>query len=107
MLILSCLVTIVEVMLNLKGEVISLSAETTWGLIFLFLSIQWVNCDADRENFSKPFDFGFLVYIFWPIALPWYLISTRGIEGLLVYLGFIAVWLLPWISGLIAFAYFT
>jgi hypothetical protein len=100
-------VTLIEVILNLKGEAISLTTETTWGLIFIFLSILWVNCDADWNEFEKPFDFGFIVYVLWPVALPWYLVHTRGVEGLLVYLGFITIWLLPWLAGLVIHAYFT
>lgn len=69
--------------------------------------ILWVYCDAGRSDFEKPFDFGFLVYIFWPVALPWYLVSTRGVEGVLIFLGFIALWIGPWLMGLVAYVYFS
>lgn len=97
---------IVEVVVNLNEEFVSNSTQTLWGLVFLLLSILWANIDANRNSFEKPFDFGFLVYIFWPIALPWYLYTTRGVEGLLIFLGFITIWLGPWLSGLIAYVYY-
>lgn len=98
---------VVQVLLNLKGQEISKSTETLWGIIFIILTIFWVYCDAGRSDFEKPFDFGFLVYIFWPVALPWYLVSTRGMEGVLIFLGFIALWIGPWLMGLVAYVYFS
>ena len=96
----------VEVVLNSKGEVISDFTQSLWGLIFLVLTIMWAMADAETSDFEKPFDFGFLMYIFWPVALPYYLISTRGIEGMVLFFGLISIWLGPWLLGLVAFTYF-
>ncbi len=104
---LSGCMTIIEVLLNLQGKEISLSTQSTWSIVSFFLTILWVYYDANREDFDKPFDFGFLVYIFWPIALPWYLITTRGLKGVLIFLGFILIWLMPGLAGLIAYVYFA
>jgi|GEM_PF-1615729 len=98
---------IIEVMLNLEGNMVSDSTQNVWGIAFALLSIHWVYYDADRADFNKPFDFGFLVYVFWPIAFPWYLFATRGIEGVLVLFGFVTLWLGPWLAGLITYVYFT
>ena len=86
---------------------VSQTTNSIWGGIFILLTILWVYYDADRPDFKKPFDFGFLVYIFWPIALPWYLITTRGLEGILIFFGFISLWLGPWLAGLVAYVYYT
>ena len=95
----------VEVVLNSNGEVVSDSTQSLWGFIFLILTIVWAIADSDTNEFEKPFDFGFLMYIFWPVALPYYLISTRGIEGVVLLIGFMGVWLGPWLAGLVAYTY--
>jgi len=95
----------IEVRLNLQEEVVSDATQTLWAGVFVLLSIFWAYYDAEREDFDKPFDFGFLVYVFWPVAFPWYLIKTRGTEGVLVLIGFITLWLGPWFAGLLAYVY--
>ena len=95
----------VEVILNSQGEVISNSTQSLWGVIFLVLTIVWAVADSETNEFDRPFDFGFLMYIFWPIALPYYLISTRGIEGIILLVGLIGIWLGPWLAGLVAYVY--
>lgn len=96
-----------EVLLNLQDKEVSDSSSNTWSFVFLVGTIFWTYYDADRKDFEKPFDFGFLIYVFWPVAFPWYLVQTRGIEGLMIYFGFIFLWLAPWIMGLITYMYFT
>ena len=107
LLIMSFFLCVIEVLLNLQEKEISTSTQATWGVIFLFLTIFWAYYDADREDFEKPFDFGFFIYAFWYVAFPWYLVKTRGIEGILLYIGFLAIWLAPWFSGLVAYVYYT
>jgi len=98
---------VIEVLLNLQEKEVSDYTQSMWGLVFVILSILWAYYDADRSDFEKPFDFGFLIYVFWPVAFPWYLVKTRGVEGLLLFFGFISLWLSPWLSGLVAYVYFT
>jgi hypothetical protein len=107
LIILAFCKSIIEILLNLKEMEVSQTTNTIWGGIFILLSILWVYYDADRPDFKKPFDFGFIVYVFWPIALPWYLITTRGLEGILIFFGFISLWLGPWLAGLVAYVYYT
>ena len=107
MLVMSLVLCVLEILLNLQEKFISESTEVAWSIIFFISSIYWAYYDADREDFEKPFDFGFFVYVFWWVLFPWYLIKTRGIDGVLLYLGFIAIWIAPWVSGLVAYAYFT
>jgi len=98
---------VIEVLLNLQGKEVLESTQSAWATVFVILSILWAYYDADKSDFEKPFDFGFLVYIFWPIAFPWYLVKTRGVEGLLLFFGFISLWLSPWLFGLVTYVYFT
>lgn len=94
-----------EVLLNSRGEVVSDATQSLWGFIFLIVTIVWATADSETNDFDRPFDFGFLLYIFWPVALPYYLISTRGIEGVVLLLGFMGIWLGPWLAGLVAYTY--
>lgn len=96
-----------EVLLNSYGELVSDATQSLWSLVFVIITIIWVIADADTNNFEKPFDFGFLIYIFWPVALPYYLVSTRGVEGIVLFLGFVGIWIGPWLAGLIAYTYFV
>ena len=105
LLLMACAITVVEVVLNSKGEVVSDVTQTFWGLSSLILTIIWAMADSESNDFERPFDFGFLMYMFWPIALPYYLCKTRGIDGLVLYIGFIAIWLGPWLAGLVAYTY--
>ena len=95
----------VEVLLNSKGEVVSDATQSLWGIIFIVLNIMWAIADTESNDFEKPFDFGFLMYIFWPIAFPYYLFATRGIEGIVLFIGFVSIWLGPWLAGIVAYTY--
>ncbi|GAB3103290.1 hypothetical protein G8770_19900 [Aestuariicella hydrocarbonica] len=102
LLLLSLGVGAVEAVLSCQGEWISESTHVLWALIFFLLTILWVVEDAKSTHFEKPFDFDFLMYVFWPIAFPYYLLSTRGIKGLRLLVGFLLILVLPWLAGLIA-----
>ena len=96
-----------EVMLNIRGEVVSDSTQSIWGFVFVVLSIMWAYADSKQRQFHKPFEFGFVAYVLWPLVFPWYLVTTRGIEGAVLFLGFLLLWLGPWLAGLVAYVYFT
>jgi len=98
---------LVEVLLNLQEKDISESTATIWHAVFVICTVLWAKYDAQENRVSRPFDFDFLVYVFWPVAFPWYLLKTRGVEGLLLLFGFMWVLLIPWLSGLVAYVYFT
>ena len=98
---------VAEITLNIREDYLSDATQAAWGIIFILLSIFWAYYDAKESNFDGPFEFGFLVYIFWPVALPWYLVTTRGLEGVFVLLGLIALWIGPWLSGVVAYFYWA
>src|SRR5437660_10290483 len=60
----------------------------------LFL-VYWVVIDARRRHRVPCHDFGFLVGVFFPVALPWYLVWTRGLKGLLLLGFFLFLLMLP------------
>ncbi len=79
------------------------STEGIWLLVFLFSTVVWADRDRKNNDFSGVFDFGAYMYFAWPVALPYYLIRTRGLKGLVIYLGFWGLYLVPYIAG--AFVY--
>ncbi len=38
----------------------------------------WIRHDSRLKGFRIPYDMGLFVYVFWPLALSSYLISSRG-----------------------------
>jgi len=46
--------------------------------------VYWVILDARHRRRIPCHDFGFLVAVFLPVSLGWYLIWTRGLKGLLL-----------------------
>jgi hypothetical protein len=68
----------------------------TFGTVFqqLLLAI-WVYLDRQRRHLSLPFEFGAFVFFAWPIAVPYYLIKSRGTRGLLLTALFFVLLALP------------
>ena len=97
---------VTEVILGSQGGVVSDTTQALWLFIFLVMSILWAVADTRSRHVEQPFDFDFLMYVFWPIALPYYLISTRGSEGMLMFLGFVLIGWGPWLAGVVAYVYF-
>ena len=97
----------VEILSALKGFEAESSTHLLWSITFLILTIFWVIEDSKMNNFEQPFEFCFLLYILWPVTFPWYLISTRGADGIIFFVGFISIYFGPWLSGLVAYVYFT
>jgi hypothetical protein len=76
--------------------VASKPATTAFANLFsAFLLALWV--DADSQNHpevKRPFEYGYLVLIFWLPYLPYYLWRTRGAKGIFNLIGFVGLFLL-------------
>ncbi len=107
LIVLATLNSLVEIIVNLKEEVVSDQANFLWALIFLVLISMWAQRDALDSKKQYPFEYGYLIYILWPILLPYHLISTRGIDGAIQFLGLVLLYLMPFLSGLITYVYFV
>jgi hypothetical protein len=67
-------------------------------LLNIILLILWVDADSkDYPQITRPFDYGFLLYLFRLPYLPYYLWRTRGFSGLLMFAGFLSLLLLGWL----------
>jgi hypothetical protein len=96
-----------QVALNMQGEVVSDGTDTLWAFIFAILVAVWAKKEPKQREFNAPFEFGAFLYFAWPIILPYYLIKTRGCEGWITFMGFLGLYLLPFLSGLLAYVYLT
>lgn len=75
---------------------------TFYSLVYLILVVMWVDIDSrEQENIYRPYEYGFLVFIFYLPYLPYYFIKTRGIKGFFLFLGLVALlnlgYLLQWV----------
>ncbi len=57
--------------------------------------VTWVQADARDRCCTPCFDFGTFVLAIWFVAVPWYLIWTRGWRGFLVTFMFFGLLILP------------
>jgi hypothetical protein len=78
---------------------------SAWPLVFFVLLVLWVVEDSKTHpNIDKPFEFGFLVFIWVIPYLPYYLWRTRRLKGLLLLAGFVVLYLLGYLGQLAVYA---
>jgi hypothetical protein len=75
---------------------------TSLGLGLAF--ILWVTADARIRRRTPCYDFGFLVGVFFPASLVWYVLWSRGRRGLLTLAALIGLMLLPYASAIVAWS---
>jgi hypothetical protein len=74
------------------------SALSVSGLVFVVLLVCWVDADSnDYPQIYRPFEYGYLVLLFWIPYLPYYLWRTRRGVGLLMLAGFVALYFLGYL----------
>lgn len=60
------------------------------GIVFISLLALWVQEDSRRfPLIYRPYEFGFLISVYWVFYVPYYLWRTRGAKGLAIFLGLI------------------
>jgi len=64
-----------------------------WGISW------WLLKDSRKRGVGWVLDMGLFLYIAWPLIVPYYLLKTRGVKGLLVILVFIGVYLMAALFG--------
>jgi hypothetical protein len=68
------------------------------GTVFVYLLVLWVDTDAkEHPEIYRPFEYGYLVLLWWVPYVPYYLWRTRGAVGLLMFLGFTALYLMAFL----------
>ena len=70
-----------------------------WPVAFPILLALWVQEDSKAHPaIYRPFDFGYLVLMFWIPYLPYYLVRTRGLSAIAFMLAFTALYFLGYIA---------
>jgi len=70
---------------------------------FLWIIGWWLQEDARRRGISWVYDSGFLLYVAWPLVMPYYLLKSRGAKGILVVLAFIGVYIGAAVLGMVVY----
>lgn len=70
-----------------------------YALGFLWAVGWWLRSDSRGRGVGWPLDTGLFLYIAWPVILPYYLLKTRGLKGLLVILLFAGVYVGALLAG--------
>lgn len=73
--------------------------EQAWFFVFSATAACWGTSDARARQVARSFDFGFYIFLLWPVTLPYYLMRTRGAFGFWVFVGFVVLYLAPTIIG--------
>jgi hypothetical protein len=64
----------------------------------------WLLTDSRKRDMALVYDIGFFLYLVWPLVMPYYLVKTRGLRGLLAVLGFCGAYLGASLAGIIVSA---
>jgi CDP-diglyceride synthetase len=106
-LIVSILYGLLEVIAALKEQATSEATNILWTLLFSLVIALWASSDAKSRDLYKPYEYSYFIFLFWPVVLPYHLVKTRGTEGLVMFLGILGLYFLPFLCGLVAWTYFT
>ena len=107
LLAMSVLYTVAASYMVLHGGSLSDRNGILWVAAFAMLVALWTKNDALLRNERKPFEYSYFLFLFWPIMLPYHLIRSRGTEGLLMFLGFLAMHEMPGAVAMTIWAYFA
>jgi hypothetical protein len=103
--IVSIMYGLLEIVATLKEQTTSEFTNFIWQVFFALVVAFWTKNDTKSKDLYTPFEYSYFVLVFWPFVLPYHLIKTRGTEGFLMFLGVLSLYFLPFISGLITWAY--
>ena len=95
LILLTAIFTVARTVLASHSRVLpeeSALLETVFQQLVLAL---WVYLDKQGRHLSLPFEFDAFVFFAWPIALPYYLVKSRGARGLLLAALVFALFVIP------------
>ena len=92
LVLMSVLVGSYECFLYISGLENPGAVTETWKILFVIPLIIWVDLDSRlRPDIYRPFEFGFLIFTFWPVYIPYYLVKTRKIKAIIILPGLLAL----------------
>jgi hypothetical protein len=92
MMIASGALCVYSVYLSDEGLVAGSALYQSWGIIYSILVAIWTIDDMKTRGEQPTFGHGLAALILWPLFLLWHLVKSRGTEGIVVYLGFLALY---------------
>jgi hypothetical protein len=95
-------ISILQVVYIIFGATPSGPATLLFQLTFALAFILWMETDARHRRILPCHDFGFLVGIFFPLSLVWYVFWSRGRKGVLALAGLLTLLMIPWLSAMAA-----
>ena len=102
---LSGVLSVYAAVLGYKETAVGEHLSDLWMVVFALLVAFWAHADAGTQKVHRSLDFPFYFLVLWPLTLPYYLVKTRGTEGVVYFLGFAAIYSAPFLFGLIAYTY--
>ena len=76
---------------------LSESTEMLWLFVFSVLVAVWLKNDILERGSATSRQYPhFVLFLVWPLLLPYQLIASRGIEGVVLFLGFLAIYMAPY-----------
>jgi hypothetical protein len=72
---------------------------SVWQVFFVILLALWIDADSKAyPQVYRPYEYGYLVFLYWIPYLPFYLWRTRGpAVGTLMLAGFVGLWFLSYL----------
>lgn len=78
------------------------STEVLWSFVFAILVTWWAKVDTKGRASPVQREIpSFLMFILWPIILPYHLVKSRGSEGVVLFFGFLTLYLAPYMAVVI------
>jgi hypothetical protein len=101
LLLLSASVAMFASIYALLGEQPPENVLRLFSTVQVLFILYWVVIDARRRRCVPCHDFGFLVGVFLPVSLAWYVVWTRGLRGLLLLAGFALLVIAPQLCAIL------
>ncbi len=83
----------------------SLAFDLLYWLGLLWLGGWWLRDDSKQYNFTWAYDLGFFLYLAGVFIIPYYLLKTRGIRGLLNLFAIIGIFVGTYIIGVLIYVF--
>lgn len=74
---------------------------------FLWVIGYWLQQDSRKHGYRWVYDLGLFLYIAWPFIIPYYLLKTRGLKGLIPILAFAGIYVGTYFIGVALYVLLT
>ena len=104
-IVLSAVNAVLGAVVTIRGVRLSESTEMLWYFVFSLLVAVWLKNDIAEQGSETDRQYPhYVIFLFWPLLLPYHLTRSRGIEGVVLFLGFVALYTAPGLVQFIAWA---